>query len=230
AGERKVEDDETVDKLGRVQRQLPGHRAAPIVAHYDGFVLAQMLDYGNDVAYEERHVVVLNSLRFIAQVVAALVDGHALIFVGESFHLLAPRVPIVGKTVNHHDQRSAADGCVVNLHAIRIGVPFFHARFEIGSAGRSKETAQQQTSQDSADHHRGSPKELVLYQSRRHLPSVILSEAPRKTVASRKRWARSRRTPTACPLPMLPQGVLTAACPGKCLGLLLPVLVDIWEG
>src|SRR5262249_499676 len=140
--------------------QLPGDGASPIVAHDDGFVFAQMLDYGNDVAGEESHVIVLYALRFVAQVVAALVDGHALIFVGEPVHLLAPRVPMVGKTVNHHDQRPAAAGNIVNLHAIRIGVPFFHARFEIGGTSGCKETAQHEPNSDSADPHRNSPKEF----------------------------------------------------------------------
>jgi hypothetical protein len=57
-------------------------------------------DDGSDVAHEQPHVVVLDALRLVAQVVAALIDGNDLVLVGQRFHLFAPGVPEIGEAVD----------------------------------------------------------------------------------------------------------------------------------
>ncbi len=129
---RKIQDDQAVDHLRNVQRGLPCDHAAPIVADDDRLLFAQRLDDGDHVAHQQSHVVILDALGLVAQVVAALIDGDALEFIGQRLHLVAPRVPEIGKAVDHDDQRAAAEARVMNLDAVGIGITVFHAGFDVG--------------------------------------------------------------------------------------------------
>src|SRR5579883_90792 len=80
------------------ESEIPGHHPAPVV---------------------------LDAFRLVAQVIAALVDGYALITVGKSSHLIAPAVPEIREAVDHYYERAAADARVVDLDAIRVGVAIF---------------------------------------------------------------------------------------------------------
>ncbi len=75
---RQVQDDQLLDHLRQVHRELPGHHAAPVVTHDRRPIAAEMADHGGDVADEQAHVVVLDALRLVAQVVAALIDRDDL--------------------------------------------------------------------------------------------------------------------------------------------------------
>ncbi len=98
--------------------------------------LPEVLDHRRDVADQQAHVVVLDALRLVAQVVAALIDGDHLVLVGQPFHLVAPRVPEVGEAVDHHHQRTLAEGGVVDLHpAFGRGVAVLDAVVEVGVGG-----------------------------------------------------------------------------------------------
>src|SRR2546421_407962 len=80
-----------------------------------------MLDHGNYIAHQQTRIVVLHAFGLVAQVVAALVDGDALILVCKAFHLAPPGVPEIGEAVDHHDKRPTADGGVMDLDPVGIG-------------------------------------------------------------------------------------------------------------
>jgi hypothetical protein len=92
------------------------------------------------IADEQSHIIILDAFRFIAQVVSALVDCHDIVVFGQSIHLFSPRVPEVGKAVDHHDQCIflVAERCVVNLHAVAIGVAVFDACLDIAAGGENR--------------------------------------------------------------------------------------------
>ena len=133
-----VEDDEVLRHLRQVQRELPGHRAAPVVPDDRRLLALEMADDRRDVADEQAHVVVLDARRLVAQVVAALIDGHDLEAIRQRRHLMPPRVPEVGEAVNHDDERGGAglfraERGVVNLHAaLRDGVAVRDAIEDVG--------------------------------------------------------------------------------------------------
>ena len=96
----------------------------------------RVLDDRRHVADEQPHVVILDALRFVAQVVAALIDRHDLKTLRQRRHLVTPGVPEVGEAVNHHDERPLAERRVVNLHAaLRDGVAVRHAIEHVGLLG-----------------------------------------------------------------------------------------------
>src|SRR5205807_3790897 len=112
-----------------------------------------MFDHGNYIAHQQTRIVVLHALGLVAQVVAALVDGDALILVCKAFHLAPPGVPEIGEAVDHHDKRPAADGGVMNLDPIGIGKALFHARLEIRSLKTNSSKAQAHQDQLGTDRH-----------------------------------------------------------------------------
>ena len=75
---RQVEDDQALDHLRHVHRELPGDDAAPVVADDDRLLLAEVLDHRDHIADQQADVVVLDARRLVAQVVAALIDRHDL--------------------------------------------------------------------------------------------------------------------------------------------------------
>ena len=150
---RQVEDDQPVNELRSIQGKLPGHHAAPIMAHDNRSLFAEMLDHGDHVAHQQADVVVLYALGLVAEVIAALVNGDTLILIGQPFHLVTPCVPVIGKAVNHHDQRPAAHGGVMNLHSIRVGVPLLDSGLKIGSADGSSSKTQQDQDKRGANRH-----------------------------------------------------------------------------
>jgi hypothetical protein len=87
---RQVQNDQAIDVLWRIHRKLPGNESAPVVAHDNRLVLPECFDHGDHVANQKPHVVILDALRFIAQVVSALVNRDGLEAVRQTFHLLAP--------------------------------------------------------------------------------------------------------------------------------------------
>ncbi len=58
------------------------------------------------VPYQMYHRIVLNTFRFIAQVIAAQVERDRLVVGSQRDHLVAPRVPEIRETVDHDDQWS----------------------------------------------------------------------------------------------------------------------------
>ena len=60
-------------------------------------------------------------LGLIAQVEAALIDGHDLEMLGERRHLVAPVVPESGDAVDKDDEWPRTLGDIVNLDAVGIG-------------------------------------------------------------------------------------------------------------
>jgi hypothetical protein len=83
------------------------------------------------------HVVILDALGFVAEVVAALIDRHDLEILRQRRHLVTPGVPEVREAVNHHHQRALAKRRIVNLHAaFRDGVAVRHAIEDVGLLGR----------------------------------------------------------------------------------------------
>src|SRR5690606_35603414 len=64
-----------------------------------------------------------HALRCVGKVVAAQVDGDGSItVVGQRAHLLAPRIPEVGKAMDHHDQRTLTQCRIVDLHATGVRI------------------------------------------------------------------------------------------------------------
>ena len=103
-----------------------GHRVAPtdpaarVVADERRLLLPEVFDDGLDIADELVECVVLHPLGLIAQVEAALIDGHDLEMLGERRNLVAPGVPEIGNAVDEDDERTAPLGDVVNLDAAGI--------------------------------------------------------------------------------------------------------------
>ena len=116
--------------------ERPGHESAPVVPHDDRLAGREMIDDREHVADELHGLVVLDTLRLVAEVVAALVDRHDVVLPGQGRHLRPPRVPEVGESVDHHDQRiillPQAD--VMDLHPARIDETLLGA----GQEGRGR--------------------------------------------------------------------------------------------
>src|SRR6516165_7533385 len=94
-GMRQVENDEVLGHLWQCRRKIPRHCAAPVVPDNRRFIASEMADHRLDIADEQAHVVALDALRLVAQVVAALIDRHHLKSIGQRRHLIAPAVPEV---------------------------------------------------------------------------------------------------------------------------------------
>ena len=82
---------------------------------------AKIVDHGLHVAEEKRKGVMLNALGLIALVVTPQIHCGGPIFCGERVHLVAKRVPIVGKAVNEKDRFAFAERDVVNLDIAVFG-------------------------------------------------------------------------------------------------------------
>ncbi|MCG3163845.1 MAG: hypothetical protein JMDDDDMK_05297 [Acidobacteria bacterium] len=138
---RQIENDQFLDVLRLISRQRPRYGAAPIVPDDDRFLAAQMLDHGDHVAHQQSHVVILDALRLVGEVVAALVNRHDVIIGRQRLHLVAPRIPEIGEAVDHHDQWVflVAERGVMNLHSAGVGVAVFDALLDVivgGERGR----------------------------------------------------------------------------------------------
>lgn len=111
-------------RLGMRECDVPGHYASPIVPDNGGFLLTQVTNDGNDITYQQIHVITLDTAWLIAQVVASLVDCHQLELVLQTCHLMPRGIPEVGKTMDHHDQWALADRCIVDSDpfVVRVAV------------------------------------------------------------------------------------------------------------
>ncbi len=86
---RQVQNDEPIRSLWMEHGKAPGDGAAPIVADDDCLLLLEMVEHGPHVAGQFIHAIGVDSLGLIAQVVAALIDGHHLIVLRQGGDLVA---------------------------------------------------------------------------------------------------------------------------------------------
>src|SRR5580704_2197580 len=105
---RTVHHDETIDDVGTHQRRRPCDTAAPIVAYYSGAFVSHRLDQIGDVANQFVERVVADSDRCVGLAVSAHLRRDAFETVRQCMHLMAPRVPALGKAVEHDDRPSRA--------------------------------------------------------------------------------------------------------------------------
>ena len=106
--ERTVEYYQSLHHLRMGGCKRPGNRSTPVVTDNDCLVCAEVFDHRLDIPNQFGHRIFVNTLWLAALVVAPLVHGHDLKMLGECRHLLAPGIPIVGKAMNHDDQRPFA--------------------------------------------------------------------------------------------------------------------------
>lgn len=113
---------EPVNDVRLKHRHRPSDHAAPVVPNYDCLLLALTANDGDNILPEQFHSVVVNAIGLVAQVVTTLINRNDAIAFCERFHLVAPGIPIVRKTVNHHHQRPLAYGRVMDTHVSTIGI------------------------------------------------------------------------------------------------------------
>jgi hypothetical protein len=102
------------------------------VADEGRFRLSEVLDDGIDIAGELVEGVVLHPVGLIAQVEAALIDGHDLEMLGERRHLVAPVVPEARDAVDKDGERPRALGDVVNLNPAGVSEAVFAQVRKVG--------------------------------------------------------------------------------------------------
>src|SRR5262245_57105075 len=115
-----VHDDESLGLVGMGHRIAPANPPARVVADERRLWLPEVLDDGIEVADELVECIVLHTLGLIAQVEAALINGHHLKMLGEHRNLVAPVVPESRDTVDENDERPSALADVMNLDAAGI--------------------------------------------------------------------------------------------------------------
>ena len=72
------------------------------MAHDDRAVFAVVTYHRGDVRDEKRHAVLLHAFWLVATVVATQVERDDFEIARKCVHLIAPRVPEIGKSVDHH--------------------------------------------------------------------------------------------------------------------------------
>ena len=121
------------DLVGVEPGGVVGDRRTPVVSEHDGAAVAERVDHRGGVSGDLGHRVPLDLGRLRAAAVAADVHGgNGEVTFGEMDHLVAPRVPELGPTVDAQDERPGAergdadlDVAVVDGHECRIdhGLP-----------------------------------------------------------------------------------------------------------
>ena len=130
---RQVEDHQAAGHLGVQHGEGPGDRAAPVVADDHRPLLALIADHRGDVADQIDQLVLLDALRLVAQVVAALIERGDPIARCQRLHLIAPRIPEVGKAVQHHHQRATpSERRVVDGDAVVVDIVVADAVEDVG--------------------------------------------------------------------------------------------------
>src|SRR5262245_5416637 len=117
---RKIKNDQAVCLLGVFHRERPRDNSAPVVAHDDRFLSAEMLQNRVNIFDQLVHRVVFDSLGLVALVVAALINRHYFEVLGKGRYLLAPAIPEIWKPMDHDQQSAFAFGHIVQFHTAGI--------------------------------------------------------------------------------------------------------------
>src|SRR5262249_24611778 len=138
------------------------------------------LDDGGDVRDEQAHVVAVDALRLVAQVVATLVDRDHLISVCERGHLVPPRVPEIRKPVDHDDQRPLAERGVMDLHAaVRRRVAVLDAVENVAVSRQRRLAAQSESDQSQEAERNGGRHDILLW-----TPRIPYARSPKAFVSA----------------------------------------------
>jgi hypothetical protein len=96
-----------------------------------------MADDCLDIFYQVVHRVMLETERFITEVVASQIKGDDLKERGECDHLIAPGIPEVWEAMDHDNQWSLAYTGIVDVYSIIIRIMMCHVLVDvIGNDGR----------------------------------------------------------------------------------------------
>jgi hypothetical protein len=118
---RRIDDHQVLQALRMLDREIPGHRAAPIVGDQRLERAAELVDQGGDVGDQVLGAVGLDLGRRRRAGVPAQVGGDASVALAEVAQQLVPDKRRLGKAVQEHEQRRThpARGAAFELNSVR---------------------------------------------------------------------------------------------------------------